>query len=364
MERATDPRKIEEAERILQQYCTELSLESISIFRKDGVFFYSSDPSILQKDYEKPFFTVLLDIVNNFVVGVPFSIILYDWATCLILKPIYMGTWGEVEGWYLALGSCSDMNCRELVEDLRGHVERNVSSDISHTLDTEDRKRLLELAFDFPKIIGREFEKDAETALAIEGDYGVVVQRYDSQPQGVSVQTFKDFQPLLQRLDDMDQYLQSSKAWGILYPDPRPHGGKKPTYYRSNRILMFLLVYGFVLMIALFPDSFFDAILAYAFTHLILLFLVWVSKGGGDMRSEWTFICCFYLLGILMTVVLISELIMHDIWLVYGLGGFLFPSYFLVAGILFTVIRWERKGVLTNIENDDEQETEYLSREE
>jgi hypothetical protein len=91
---------------------------------------------------------------------------------------------------------------------------------------------------------------------------------------------------------------------------------------------------------------------------------VWVSKGGGDMRSEWTFICCFYLLGILMTVVLISELIMHDIWLVYGLGGFLFPSYFLVAGILFTVIRWERKGVLTNIENDDEQETEYLSREE
>jgi hypothetical protein len=245
MERATDPRKIEEAERILQQYCTELSLESISIFRKDGVFFYSSDPSILQKDYEKPFFTVLLDIVNNFVVGVPFSIILYDWATCLILKPIYMGTWGEVEGWYLALGSCSDMNCRELVEDLRGHVERNVSSDISHTLDTEDRKRLLELTFDFPKIIGREFEKDAETALAIEGDYGVVVQRYDSQPQGVSVQTFKDFQPLLQRLDDMDQYLQSSKAWGILYPDPRPHGGKKPTYYRSNKILMhcFLILF-------------------------------------------------------------------------------------------------------------------------
>jgi hypothetical protein len=165
-------------------------------------------------------------------------------------------------------------------------------------------------------------------------------------------------------LDDMDQYLQSSKAWGILYPDPRPHGGKKPTYYRSNRILMFLLVYGFVLMIALFPDSFFDAILAYAFTHLILLFLVWESKGRGDMRGEWTFICCFYLLGILMTVVLISELIMHDIWLVYGLGGFLFPSYFLVAGILFTVIRWERKGVLTNIENDDEQETEYLSRKE
>jgi len=361
MERATDPDLIDEAERILRKYCTELSLESISIFRKDGTFFYSSDPAIQQEEYEKPFFAVLLDIVYNFVVGVPISIILHDWSNCFILKPIYFGQWGEVEGWYLALGSCSKMNCKEMVSNLRDHVERNVSSDISHTLGTESNKLRLELAFDLPKIIGREFEKDADSSLAIDGDYGVVVQRYNGQPQGVSVQTFKAFPPILQGLEDMDQYLQSSEAWGILEPDPRPHGGKKPTYYRSNGILMFLLVYGFVLMIAWFPDSFLDAILAYAFTHLILLFLVWGSKGG-NKRNEWTFICCWYLLGILMTGTVISQLITSgDIWWAHALVALMFCSYFLIAGILFTVIRWEREGVLTNVENDDEQETEYLS---
>jgi len=220
-------------------------------------------------------------------------------------------------------------------------------------LDREENRLLLKLAFDFPKIICREFEKNENTALAMEGDYGVVVQRYGCQPIGVSIATYRDFAPLLQRLDELDEFLQSSKNWGILEPDPRPHGGKKPTYYRSNRILVLLLVHGFVLTIALFPDSLFDAITVYAFAHLILLFLVWASRGGGDTRGEWTFICCFFLLGFLMTVVLVSELIIHNVWWVYGLGGFLLPSYFLVAGILFTVIRWEREGVLHNIENGE-----------
>ncbi|MFW9926776.1 MAG: hypothetical protein ACFFDM_08425, partial [Candidatus Thorarchaeota archaeon] len=308
MERAKDPVLINEAERILREYSTELSLESISIFRKDGVFLYSSDPLIHPEEYEEPFFTVLLDIVNNFVVGVPFSVILHDWANCLILKPIYLENWGEVEGWYLALGSCFDMNCRELVADLRDHMVRNVRSDISRTLGTEDRKRLLELAFDFPKIIGREFEKDADSVLAIEGDYGVVVQRYDSQPQGVSVQTFKPFPPLLQRLDDMDQYLQSSEAWGILYPDPRPHGGKKPTFIRSNRLLKILLAYSFLMMIAAIvadPGSFFEYIGAFVMVNLFLLFFVFEHKRGG-IKNERICPCFLYLVGIIIVVIVLS----------------------------------------------------------
>jgi len=358
MERATDPKLVEDAERILRQYSSELSLESISIFREDGVFLYSSDPSIHQEEYEAQLFGVLLDFTYNFVVGVLLSIILHDNSHCLLLKPIYMGEWGEVEGWYLALGSCLELKCEELSRNLREHVERNVRHDIStmSTMDTEHNKLRLKLAFNFPKIIGKEFEKDEDTVLAIEGDYGVVIQRYDCQPLGVSIPTFKDFPPILQRLDDLDDFLQY-KTWGIMEPDPRPLAGKKPTFVRSNRLLKILLAYSFVMMIAAFfayPDSYLGVFLMFAMMDLFLLFFAFDSKSRGG-KNEWICPCALYFLGFILVVFPISELVASgNTWWASYLGVLLFSTYFLVAGILFTVIRWERKGVLHNIESSEE----------
>ncbi len=358
MERATDPELIDEAERILRQYCSELSLESISIFRKDGVLLYSSNPLIVLEENAEQLFVVLEELVCDFVVDVPTTIMVHDRTNCLILRPIDMG---NLEGWYLVFGRCSEMKCGELSNNFKIFAERRRIGDLSAKLDTEVNRFRLKTVFDFPRIIGREFEKNDDTVITIDGKPGFIIQSYDSPPMGIkTIDPPIDhiYPPLLERLDYLDTFLQYETS-GILLPDPQFYVRKKPTYYRSNRILMFLLVYGFALMIAWFPDSFLDAILAYAFTHLILLFLVWVSKGGGEIRGEWTFICCWYLLGILMTVTVISQLITSgDIWWAHALVALMFCSYFLIAGILFTVIRWEREWVLNNIENDDEQETE------
>lgn len=363
MERATDPHLIEMAERALREYRDKLSIESISIFRKDGTLLYSSEWEMVQRENVEQLFLVLEELVSDFVVGDPVTIIAYDGTNCLIIRPLIVYI---LEGWYIAFGRCSEIECEELSNNLRTYAERRRIGDLSTELETEENRIRLKEVFDLPRIIGREFEKNDDTVLTIDGKLGFVMQSYDKPPTGIRTvdpQIDHVYPSFLDRLEHLEFFFQYETR-GLLYPlppsysgkepnYPQSYGEKKPNYYRSNRILMFLLIYGFALMIAWFPDSFLYAILAYVFTHLILLFLVRVSKEGEEMGGEWMFICCFYLLGVLTMVVVFSEAITQDTWLVYGLGALLLPFYFLVAGMLFTVIRLERAGVLTNMESDD-----------
>lgn len=363
MERATDPHLMEKAELALREYRDELSIESISIFRKDGALLYSSEWEMVQKENVEQLFLVLEELVSDFVVGDPVTIIVHDGANCLIIRPLIVNI---LEGWYLAFGSCPEMGCEELSHNLRTYADQRRVGDLSTELDTDENRIRLKEVFDLPRIIGREFEKNHDTVIAIDGKLGFVMQSYDKPPTGIRTvdpQIDHVYPSLLDRLEHLEFFFQY-ETQGLLYPlppsyigkepnYPQPHGEKKPEYYRSNIILIFLLIYGFVLMIAWFPDSFLYTIVAYVFTHLILLFLVRVSKGGEEMGGEWMLICCFYLLGVLTMVVVFSEAITQDTWLVYGLGALLLPFYFLVAGTLFTVIYLERAGVLSNIESDD-----------
>ena len=105
MERASNPERIAEAEGLLQQYVENLSLESISIFKENGALLYSSDPTFQQQEGTESLFEVLDGFYYAFEIAEIRSIVIYDYLNCLVIIPLYLGNWGEVEGWLFALGS-------------------------------------------------------------------------------------------------------------------------------------------------------------------------------------------------------------------------------------------------------------------
>ena len=357
MERATEPHLIEEAERILRQACTELSLESISIFRKDGTFFYSSDPTIGQPENVERLFQVLNEFAYDFVVGVPITIMVHDSTSCLILKPLYMGEWGEVEGWYLALGSCSEMKCEDLSENLRDQAEQQMKQESSEKLETDDNRTRLRMAFDLPQIVGKELEKNDDTAVTIDGEKGIVVQRYGWSPWGISTKSDRHLPPLLRGLDMLDMLLQTETR-GILELDY--HQKHKPwsEYTRSKKLLEIILAYNIpmtVIVLLVNPDFFLEFVPFMVALNLFLLLFV-VETRSGIPKGE--YICSFFpfFVGIMMMVVVFSRMVATSDGL--PLFELVLGVYFLLAGILFTVIRWERTGTLSTVKDDGELYTE------
>lgn len=150
MERATDAEDIETAERLLKRYANFLSFESISIFKENGTLLYSSDPTLQQQDATESLFETLDGFYYAFEIEEIRSIIVYDSSSCLIITPLYLGNWGEVEGWLFAFGSCEKIGCAGIVNQLRIKVEELKKKDISEELTIERHEIKLRRAFDFP----------------------------------------------------------------------------------------------------------------------------------------------------------------------------------------------------------------------
>ena len=86
MERATDLKSIEEAERLLKRYTDSLSFDSISIFKENSSLLYSSDPELQQQDGTESLFEALDGFYYAFEIEEINSIIVYDSSNCLIIS--------------------------------------------------------------------------------------------------------------------------------------------------------------------------------------------------------------------------------------------------------------------------------------
>ena len=178
MERATDLKSIEEAERLLKRYTDSLSFDSISIFKENSSLLYSSDPELQQQDGTESLFEALDGFYYAFEIEEINSIIVYDSSNCLIIIPLYLGDWGIVEGWLFVLGSREKIDCKDLVDQLKIQVEKLQKKDISAELKIERHENKLRRAFEFPNILGREFEFDVDTKVVIDGQKGFIMQTY------------------------------------------------------------------------------------------------------------------------------------------------------------------------------------------
>ena len=220
---------------------------------------YSSDPALQQQDGTESLLEALDGFYYAFEIGEIRSIIVYDCSSCLIIIPLYLGNWGEVEGWLFALGSCEKIGCAELVDQLKMQVEKLKKNDISEKLTIEIHRTKLRRAFDFPKILGIEFEKFGTTVVMLDGINGFVMQTYGEAPWGITTRRSgrKYPEPLYQLDEDLTIEIEGlaigvpsyepttmeTEIQDILDSERKPEPGTKPKYAESNNLLKIILVY-------------------------------------------------------------------------------------------------------------------------
>jgi hypothetical protein len=245
------------------------------------------------------------------------------------------------------------MNCEGLSENLRNQAEQQMKEEISEDLETEDNRTRLQMAFDLPQIIGKELEKNDDTAVTIDGEKGIVVQRYGWSPWGISTKSIRHLPPILRGLDMLDMLLQTETR-GLLELDYHPKHKPWSASARSMKLLKIVLAYNIpmaVIVLLASPDFFLEVVPFVVALNLFLLLFV-VETRRGIPKGEC--ICSFFpiLVGIMTIVVFSSRMIVTSDELT--LFGLTLGVYFLLAGILFTVIRWERTGTLNTVEDDGE----------
>ncbi len=347
MERAEKPELIVEAEEILKKYARELSLDSISIFRKDGMFFYSSDPTIYQQENAEFLFDLLEYITYDFVIGVPVTIMAHDDTRCLIIRPIYLGDWGEVEGWYIVLGSCARMQCKNLSENLREQAKQVMRKDLSEHLASGEERERLQTMFDLPQILSIEFEMNDDTTITIDGDDGIIIQQYGESPWWVDTKSSRRLPTLLKELDNMDEFFQM-RTHGILEPDLRLKARGKPDYTTSIEIMKIIIIYN-ALFIIPFLMMDLNAVLELAVVLVVvnpfLLFIAYIDMKD-SMKNDCICPCFLFLVGFLSIIGSIGQMVID--YEPTGLFALLLGIYGVIGGILFTVIRWERSQPLNS----------------
>jgi len=257
MEWAIDPAKIVETARILKEYSQKLLLESISIFRKDGLFMYSSDPTMTQPEKVGELFEVLEHLSVDLDIGVIRTITLQDTSSCMVLIPVHAGNmWSENNGWYVFLGDHSNNTCPDLSEYIINYGEMDTEREIKQYLETSKIREATQILFDLPRILGRKFEKNDDTIVTLrtgEHDDYFLVHKYEGVPGWVSEEIPADTRSELNDSYEKFAYLDESlrrKAIGLLESDPASE--KEPVTLEKRpipfKILMFTLLYGILLM--------------------------------------------------------------------------------------------------------------------
>lgn len=258
IERATDPVKIAEAEGILRKYCEKLSLESISIFKKDGLFMYSSDPTMTQPENVGELFEVLEYLSVDLDIGVIQTITLQDTSSCMVLIPVHTeNMWGEIDGWYAFLGDRSNITCPDLSEHISNYEKMDTEQEIKQYLETSKIRAGTLILFDLPRILGRTFEKNDDTIVTLrtgeDCDY-FLVHKYERTPGWLSdeipADSLSELNDMYEKIAYLDECLRI-KTKGILEPEPSL---EKKTILPEKRpipfnLLIFTLLYGILLML-------------------------------------------------------------------------------------------------------------------
>ena len=252
MERATEPHLIERAEELLREYCQKLSLESFSIFRKDGLFMYSSDDTITQPENLEILFHAIQEFAEDPFLEMVTAILVQDSTRCLMLAPIAMGDWDMLDGWYVGLGNCSKIECADPLESVTEQVEQIVEGEFFDEPILSKHRDLLGYFFDLPQILGEAFEKNEDTIVV----YGLTrgkafIQRYDWPPSKSANVKFGELEQILRGIFELDEYFRKTK--GILSPKYVPKE-KKPVPM-PKKLLIFTLLYGIFFIILNFLVS-------------------------------------------------------------------------------------------------------------
>ncbi len=366
MERATNPHLIEEAETLLREYSTKLSLESISIFKEDGTFLYSSDPSMHQQEGTESLFEVLDGFYYAFEIEEIRAIMVYNHMNCLIITPMYLGNWGEVEGWMFAFGCCEQVKCSEMALQLRLDVEKIKRENISENLTIKRHEVKFQRAVDFPKILGREFEENGDSVVLLDGSKGFVMQTYGEAPWGITTRRSgrKYPEPLHQLDEDLtmkihelgigvppyepasldEPFPMETEILETLDSEREPIAGTGPDYTESNKILKILLVYSAFMaltIILLDVTSLYYIIVVTIVVDVFLLVSIGlerISRSSNPCCS-----CIIFLMGILLVWAGISSLLVN--FGAMSLLIFLLGIYGIIAGVLAHVTRSERMSL-------------------
>ncbi len=254
MERATEPRLIEQAEQMLKECRDRLSYDSISLFKEDGTLLYSTDEFMTKQKDTVSLFEALDAIVYAFVIGVPRTIIVNDNERCLIIKPIFVEDYGVVEAWLFALGDCRTLSCDWISKELVKQCKNNMKKDISATLENESMKSILRRSFDFPKILGHEFNLENGSMIILDGDDGIIALSHGGLPWGIETRGGRLYPDVIMGLEELDMKIQMDTPNGVFIP-PKPEyvwvQVKESDYSKSNRLLLLVLAYSGILML---PD--------------------------------------------------------------------------------------------------------------
>jgi hypothetical protein len=349
MERATNPDNNETAERLLKRYADSLPFESISIFKEDGTLLYSSDPTLQQQDGTESLFDTLDGFYYAFEIEEICSITVYDNSNCLFIVPLYLGNWGEVEGWLFALGSCEEIGCAGIADQFIIQLEKLKKKDISEELTIERHKKKLRNAFDLPKILGREFDRLENCTVMLDGIKGFVLQTYGDTPWGIVTKKSGREYPepfsqlyhnLVLEIDELAIGVPTSDQ-DTMESDRELESMLITKYPESNRLLSILLLYslfmGVVLRIVDTNSLVNDTTLVIG---LDLFLLVGVFLERNSSRSNPCCSCMIFLIGIIVMIsgiaaIFVSFNVMSVSYLLIGIYG-------IIAGVLFYVTRKER----------------------
>lgn len=212
MDRANENEPLERSVELLREFCERLSLNSISIFREDGMFICSSDSSIHQQQGTKYLFEVLDGFQYAFEIGVIRAIMVYDYSNCLIIKPMCLEDWRIVDGWIFAHGSSSELKGIELAKQIWIHVEKHTKEDISSKLKIEKHQLKLRRVFELPKILGPEFELVENASAILDGIEGFVLQNRGEPPWGITTtKSGRKYPDLFWQLEQLDMTIQDSR---------------------------------------------------------------------------------------------------------------------------------------------------------
>lgn len=343
MERSTEPHLIEEAEKILRETRDALGYDSITIFKEDGTFLYSTDPLFHQQENTDPYFVTLDAICYAFAIGVPRTIIFQSADKCLVIKPIFLGVYGEVEAWFFAVGDLRIIMYEEFLDELLGQQKSQMSEEIPAILKSRRINTILQRCYDIPKILGNDvFPKDG-LSVTLDGDDGIVTHSLGGSIWGMETKGGRSYPDAIMGLENLDEKIQTKIPFGPFIPPPKPipkrinYVIKGVNHSRSNILLLLILIFG---ISPIFLDPY--LVSAILFVDLVLLLFLMLSRRGIKTEgiSFWCG-CSPVPIGILLmlAVFLTKDVQSNEMLFLANFIGI----YIILMGILLSVNRWEMR---------------------
>ncbi|MFW9813118.1 MAG: hypothetical protein ACFFF9_11730 [Candidatus Thorarchaeota archaeon] len=345
MDRTNDPVLLEQAMQLLEHYRDKLSYDKITIINEKGTLLYSTDSLAVQQQGVESLLGALEDITYVFVIGVPRTIIVQDIEKCLVIKPIFVESYGTVDGWMIAVGDCRTLECAQIPQQLRNQLEGKMKEDLSEKLETESVRSKLEQAFELPKIIGEEIALDFDTSITLDGDKGLVIQSYMGTPWGIATKSGRKYPDAIQGLEEMDMNLQMDLGLYDEHYEPPPKVDlTKLDYSKSNNLLIATLVYSALLMLPAIVQMTLEyaaSALVILVVDIVIIFFILMSRIKKPIRIDAFCPCFFLIIGAYFFMVGIDSVFGYkDSYYLY----WLFISFYLFMIVITLVVNVREQG--------------------